>query len=416
MKVEQTLTICEYDKLYIRQNRNLNKKIISEKDAAYLQQIVIDNSPVFAFGNRCLVAQKWVGVVALPDYSIEILPKIFTEATAEKSRDILVRMLLIAHLSTNIRQLPASLSMKKHSLMEMLIETFLVELQTYVDSGLQHDYKKVTQNITKVKGKILFNQHINKNAWNPTHFYCRYSSYQEDTGLNQFFKACLLCMATATNDIWNKKKIDELLSSFYYVSSITREDALNLNIEFTPINIRAEDAFKYGKMFLENIYATLNAGTTKIYSMLFDMNLLYETFIYRAALTAFGNRVTYQKKAGYVVSRNSDSKRFICMRPDLTIKSDDGTEIIVDTKWKIPNKFAKESDIYQMNAYSTSSHKVSKVVLLYPYLDSTGKMVGKYTFLLANSNTRVLEIKTIDITKVLVWNDFLKDLRSAIKG
>lgn len=137
---------------------------------------------------------------------------------------------------------------------------------------------------------------------------------------------------------------------------------------------------------------------------------------YRAALTAFGNRVTYQKKAGYVVSRNSDSKRFICMRPDLTIKSDDGTEIIVDTKWKIPNKFAKESDIYQMNAYSTSSHKVSKVVLLYPYLDSTGKMVGKYTFLLANSNTRVLEIKTIDITKVLVWNDFLKDLRSAIKG
>lgn len=416
MKVEQTLTICEYDKLYIRQNRNLNKKIISEKDAAYLQQIVIDNSPVFAFGNRCLVAQKWVGVVALPDYSIEILPKIFTEATAEKSRDILVRMLLIAHLSTNIRQLPASLSMKKHSLMEMLIETFLVELQTYVDSGLQHDYKKVTQNITKVKGKILFNQHINKNAWNPTHFYCRYSSYQEDTGLNQFFKACLLCMATATNDIWNKKKIDELLPSFYYVSSITREDALSLNIEFTPINIRAEDAFKYGKMFLENVYATLNAGTTKIYSMLFDMNLLYETFIYRAALTAFGNRVTYQKKAGYVVSRNSDSKRFICMRPDLTIKSDDGTEIIVDTKWKIPNKFAKESDIYQMNAYSTSSHKVSKVVLLYPYLDSTGKMVGKYTFLLANSNTRVLEIKTIDITKVLVWNDFLKDLRSAIKG
>lgn len=414
MNVEQTLTICEYDKLYVRHTRNLKKKIISEKDASYLQQIVIDNSPIFTFGNRCLVAQKWVGVVALPDYTIEILPKIFDEASVEKSRDILVRMLLVAHLSTNIRQMPATLSMKKHSLMEMLIETFLVELQTYVDSGLQHDYKKVSLNIKKVKGKILFNQHINRNAWNPTHFYCRYSTYQEDTELNQFFKACLLCMAVATNDMRNKKKIDELLPAFYYVSSITREEALNLNIEFTPINIRAEESFKYGSMFLENIYATLNAGSTRIYSMLFDMNLLYETFIYRAALTAFGNRVTYQRKAGYVVSRDADAKRFICMRPDLTVKANDGTEIIIDTKWKIPNKFAKESDIYQMNAYSTSSNKVSKVVLLYPHLDSTEKMVGKYTFLLGNGHTRALEIKTIDITKVLTWNDFLKNLRTVI--
>ena len=414
MNTEQILTICEYDKLYVRQNRNLKKKIISEKDAAYLQQIVIDNSPIFTFGNRCLVAQKWVGVVALPDYTIEILPKIFDEASAEKSRDVLVRMLLVAHLSTNIRQIPAALSMKKQSLMEMLIETFLVELQTYVDSGLQHDYKKVSQNIKKVKGKILFNQHINRNAWNPTHFFCRYSSYQEDTGLNQFFKACLLCMGETTNDIRNKKKIDELLSAFYYVSSITREEALNLNIEFTAINIRAEEAFKYGSMFLENIYATLNAGATKIYSMLFDMNLLYETFIYRAALTAYGNRVTYQRKDGYVVSRNSDDKKFICMRPDLTVKTNDGTEIIIDTKWKIPNKFAKESDIYQMNAYSTSSQRVSKVILLYPHLDSTVKMVGKYTFLLGTGKTRVLEIKTIDVTKVLVWNDFMTDLRAVI--
>lgn len=414
MSVEQTLTICEYDRLYIRQNRNLKKKIISERDAAYLQQIVIDNSPIFAFGNRCLIAQKWVGVVALPDYTIEILPKIFDETSAEKSRDVLVRMLLVAHLSTNIRQMPASLSMKKQSLMEMLIETFLIELQTYIDSGLQHDYKKIAQNIKKVKGKILFNQHLNKNAWNPTRFYCRYSSYQEDIALNQFFKACLLCMSEVSTDAHNRKKISELESAFYDVSSISRERALNLNVSFTPINIRAEEAFKYGKMFLENIYATLNAGTTKIYSMLFDMNLLYETFIYRAALTSFGNRVTYQRKAGYVISRDTDGKKFICMRPDITVRLGDGTEVIIDTKWKIPNKFAKESDIYQMNAYSSSSKTVRKVILLYPHLDSTGKMTGKYNFLLDNGHSRELEIKTIDLTKVMAWSDFLADLQMVI--
>lgn len=414
MSDDTILTIREYDRLRIHQNRNLKKKIISEKDVFDLQQIVIDEKSVFTFGNRCLIANKWVGVINLPDFTIEILPKIFNESSNEISRDILVRMLLIAHLSTNVRQIPASLGMKKHSLIEMLIETFLNELQIYIDSGLQHDYKKVTKNIDKVKGKILFNQQIRKNIWNPTHFYCRYSSYQEDNKLNQFFKACLLCMASVTNDKQNKKKIDDLLPIFYYISSISKEDALKLNIKFTPINIRAEDAYKYGKMFLSNIYSTLNAGSTKIYSMLFDMNLLYERFIYRATFIAFGNRVKYQRKIGYVVSRDKDSKKYICMRPDLTVKLNDGTKIIIDTKWKIPSNFAKESDIYQMNAYSTGSSKIKKVIILYPYYNKTEKIVGKYTFLLGNESNRVLEIKTIDITKIMNWDIFIKNLRTII--
>lgn len=414
MTTQQTLTIHEYDKLYIRQIRNLKKRIISEKDAIYLQQIIINNNPVFTFGNRCLIAQKWVGVVTLPNYSIEILPKIFNEKDSIQARDILIRMLLVAHSSTNVRQIPAALSFKKNSLIEILIETFLIELQNYVNSGLQHDYTRINKNIKKVKGKILFNAHINKNAWNPTYFFCRYSNYQKDVALNQFFKSCLFCMSTLTNDIHNKKKINELLSAFYHISDITREEALNLHIEFTPINIRAKNCFMYGKMFLENIYATIHTGTNKTYSMLFDMNHLFETFIYRSLLFIYGNRVAYQKKAGYVISRIADSKRFISMRPDLSIKHDNNTEYIIDTKWKIPNKFAKESDIYQMNAYSTSNRNVKKVILLYPYLESTAKIVGKYTFLLDDKKNRILEIKAIDLTKILSWNEFLRDLQNLV--
>ncbi len=411
----QVLTICEYDKLYIRPRRSLEHNTISEKDASYLQKVVIDNSPVFTFGNRCLIAQKWVGVISLPEYTIEILPKICGDTSTEDLRNVLVRMLLIAHQTTNIRQMPASLTMKKHSLMEMLIETFLEEVQVYVESGLQHDYKKVSENIHKVKGKIVFNRHLNKNTWNPTHFFCRYSSYLEDTSLNQFLKSCLLCMNDVSADFQNRKKIEEILPSFYDVASISREQALKLKIEFTPINVRAEESYKYGHMFLENIYATLSAGATKIYSMLFDMEHLYEVFIYRAALAVLGNRVTYQKKAGYVVSRDNDGKNFICMRPDLTVKTDDGSDIIIDTKWKIPKSFAKESDIYQMNAYAASSEKICKVILLYPYVKSTEKLVGSYTFISEKNPAKKLEIRTVDLTKVLSWNTFLKALKEIIK-
>lgn len=100
------LSIREYDKLHIREKRDLTRNQISKDDAAVLQRLVIDDLPVFKWGNRCLIAQQWVGVIDLPEYSIEILPKLAREIENEKCRDILTRMLLVAHQSPSTRKLP----------------------------------------------------------------------------------------------------------------------------------------------------------------------------------------------------------------------------------------------------------------------------------------------------------------------
>ena len=123
-----TVSIKEYDKLHIRKNRDLERHIISETDAAYLQTAIIDNSPVFSYGNRCLIAQHWVGVIELPEYTIEILPKLYGEVSEDDLRNVLIRMLLVAHQTSAIRKFQASVSIRKNSLIEMLIESFLKEL------------------------------------------------------------------------------------------------------------------------------------------------------------------------------------------------------------------------------------------------------------------------------------------------
>ena len=56
--------------------------------------------------------------------------------------------------------------------------------------------------------------------------------------------------------------------------------------------------------------------------------------------------------------------------------------------------------------YITNSLRLLKLPLSVQDLLNTGK--------LTNGHARALEIKTIDITKVLTWNDFLKDLRTVI--
>ena len=407
------LSIREYDKLHIRTERDLEHNAISMSDAVYLQSVVMDNSPVFSHGNRCLIAQQYVGVIEMPDFTIEILPKIYGEVDNDRLREVLVRMLLVAHQTNSIRRFKASVATKTNSLSEVVIQSFLYELKTYIDSGLQYEYKKVSQNLNKVKGQIVFSQQLRRNVLAPTKFYCRYSKYVVDNELNQFFKTCLLEMARYSRDVQNIRMIDDLIPSFEGISEIESQKVLGYGIGFNSINARAKEAYIFGRMFLENLSATMSAGATQVYTMLFNMDHLYELFVYRVASLVFGNRVTYQKMGNYMVSRDLDGKKFVSLRPDLTLKISDQEQWIIDTKWKIPGRFAKESDVYQMNAYSTGIKNVSKVILLYPRVSRSDHLVGYYTLLSSVGHQKKMEIKLIDLLECLSWNDFLKSFKKS---
>ncbi|QTE74000.1 hypothetical protein JS518_14070 [Clostridiales bacterium FE2010] len=407
----KTISIREYDKLHIRPERDLERNIISTKDAMYLQNVVVDNSPVFSLRNRCLIAQQYVGVIEIPDISIEILPKIYGKVDNTKLRDVLIRILMVAHQANSIRQFKASVAAKNNSLIEIIILSFLHEIQKYIESGFHHEYQKFSKNISKVKGQIIFSQQLRHNILAPTKFYCHFSKYTENNKLNQFFKICLLQMMKMSRDIQNRRMIEDLLPAFQDISTISPDSVSGLRIEFNSINIRAREAYIYGRMFIENIHATMNAGTNQVYTMLFNMEQLYELFVYRVASIVFGNRITYQKMGNYMVSRNSDGKKFINLRPDLTLKISDNEYWIIDTKWKLLGRFAKESDVYQMNAYSTAIKNISKVILLYPRISKADHLIGHYSLNSAFGNPRPLEIELIDLMDCLSWNNFLTQFK-----
>lgn len=408
------LTIKEYDRLAIKDKRDLEHNAISYKDAACLESIRAGDTPVFGYGNRCLIAQQWVGVIELPEFSIEILPKLYGYVTTNDLRDVLVRMILVSRQSPSVRRLESSAKLRKNALSELLIETFLKELDIYCQSGLDHAYRKVTKNLDKVKGQIQFRQQLRRNILAPTRFYCRYSEFLVDCDLNRFFKTCLRLAGEVTRNPLNDRKVKELLPIFDGVKDIGREEALSAPITFNLVNARAETAYRYGRIFLDGLGATLDAGNTKIFTMLFDMNHLYELFIYRTAAAVYKGRVIYQKRGDYMISRNSDGRRFVSLRPDLTLKSRDSSKWIIDTKWKIPRSFAKESDVYQMNAYSSGIRNVEKVILLYPKTGSLDRILGYYTLISSAGSGHPLEIKAVDLMKCLEWNEFLKYFKDLI--
>ena len=77
--------------------------------------------------------------------------------------------------------------------------------------------------------------------------------------------------------------------------------------------------------------------------------------------------ITAQDKGYYLF----DSPRQFALRPDIVITRDDGSKIIMDTKWKSlidsprANYGISQSDMYQMYAYS-KKYKTPEIWLLYP--------------------------------------------------
>ncbi|MCH3962463.1 MAG: McrC family protein [Solobacterium sp.] len=402
----ERIVLKEFDELYIKNIRDVSKGYITSDDAIALQSIIMDQQPVFRWGYKKLIAQHWIGTITLKDLNIEILPKLYGQVSADELRLILMRMIFISHQSPSVREVPGMAQLTNNSLIEMLISTFLNACDRYTKEGLQNSYKKINSNIVGVKGRILFNKQINSNYLDPCKFWCHYSKFDADNNINRFIKLCLRQMLLVSNDDQNLKRIRSLLPIFDDVSLISKDQALSCTITFNSVNHKAEESYDYGKLFLSNVYSTLSAGNTKISMMLFDMNSLFELFIYKTAKTIYRGNVTYQLRGNYLIERNFDHKKFIGLRPDIVIKKNSGMLDIIDTKWKIPTNFAKESDAYQMNAYSSGIDNVDRIFLIYPYTQNSD-MINDFSFIDHDDGNRPLLIRTIDLRDVLNWNVFI---------
>lgn len=408
-----TIVIKEFDELYIKDKRDISRNVISKEDAIALQSIIMDKEPVFKWGFKKLIAQHWVGTISLRDLNIEILPKLYGSVSEEQLRAVLMRMILVSHQKPSAREIPGMTKLDKNSMMEILIDTFLSLLERYVQDGLRHSYKKIEKNINRVKGTMVFNKQFSRNMLKPAKFWCKYSIFTADNEINQFFKLCLRIMNSVSNDPQNKRRIKFLQPIFSDFVNVSKEKALLKDITFNSTNQNAEESYTYGKLFLKSIFSTLNAGNIPINMMLFDMNTLFELFIFRVARIVYKNKASYQMRGNYLLERDSDRKKYIALRPDITIKNDDDNYSIVDTKWKIPKTFSKESDVYQMNSYSTSIDKVKEIVLLYPLVYNK-RMINDYHFIDSNGVNRPLKIRTIDLMKCLEWRTFLNEFSKCL--
>jgi 5-methylcytosine-specific restriction enzyme subunit McrC len=131
-------------------------------------------------------------------------------------------------------------------------------------------------------------------------------------------------------------------------------------------------------------FQTTSTGGEPGFSLLFEMNPLFEEYIgrtLRRALDGSGLDVRLQAPRDHALAENNGTRRFPT-RPDIVVSRNREHLLIIDTKWKRltgpiddPQRGVGQADVYQMMAYS-QVYRCDRLMLLYPHHDEIGTEPG----------------------------------------
>ncbi|MDK7675044.1 restriction endonuclease [Weeksella virosa] len=317
---------------------------------------------------------NYVGVIQIGGLTIEILPKADNNENTDKNlwQNVLLNMLKVCKKIQVESISETQLKKRYHSILDVYFELYLNEVERLVKKGLIKKYRKNQSNQKALKGKLLFAQNIQQNLVHKERFYCEHQVYDKNHLLHQILYKGLLVLKTFVNDSL-KDKLNRLLFEF--------QDFENINIQkkhFDKIIIdrKSHDyqkAIAIAKIIILNYSPSLNYGNENLLTLLFDMNALWEEYIFRI----LQKHKTDEMEVSF---QNSDkfweNKR---IRPDIVLKTKDET-FVIDTKWKIVEaNNPSDDDLKQMFVYNLH-WKAEKTLLLYPKTSQMDSEFGTFHF------------------------------------
>ncbi|MGJ0290060.1 McrC family protein [Aliarcobacter cryaerophilus] len=361
---------------YLQYKDNTKDNFIKKETFDSLEKFVLENEKTAqylkittksGFG-KVLQAQNYVGVIQTKDgTTIEILPKI-KNTTTEKSKDILIKMLKTLKNSPFKNLSVANLKSSKIPLFEIFISMFLEELTVLVRNGIKSDYISKEENLKFLRGKLKISEQIKYNTIHKERFFVQYEEFISNRVENRLIKTTLQFLYNKSKLNKNQQRIREFLFVFDEI-----EISHNIKTDFSKIKLNRqmkdyEQVLLWCKTFLfENSFSPYK-GNDIAFALLFDMNLLFESFVYSYLKKSSNFQDIKSQDRTHHLAYENGIGRFR-LKPDIVIN---GGKIIADTKWKILSEDKAyngvlQDDMYQLYAYGTKYDNCEKIYLIYPF-------------------------------------------------
>ena len=370
MPGSKTISVFEYGWLVVGCSYGLSKTVFTDIHYKLLNRYLTQNPDCGYFSvyfNRIRFC-NYVGVIHVGDVTVEVLPKI-DKHISDKSvwQKILVDMLAIAlHVDAQTTTF-ANIQLRQFNVLETYLSLFLSHAETLIHQGLVKKYRTKSSNQNALKGKLLFQKQISENQVHAERFYISHQIYDRNNIYNSILPQTMQCIQTLSVSMSTSRLCLKLLLDFPECSPIKVSHKLFQNLSFDRKTERYKTAIELAKIILLNYHPDVKGGNENILAIMFDMNLLWESYIYAMILKSknfqdIECKVEAQKPLYFWQHPDKWSFRLI---PDLVVTKNDTKEIfILDTKWKYNRDTAIE-DIRQMYAYG-KYFEAKKRYLLYP--------------------------------------------------
>lgn len=304
-----------------------------------------------------------VGIIRFADFQLNILPKIIGENVSSCLENLMFMLRYTKKLDIHTMA-SAEISKTKQPFLEILISHYANILLNALQRHIPHRYETKEENLSAVRGRILFAKNQLVNMGNLARVYCQFDEFTSDNLLNQTFKfvaqaLCLLTTVPATRALLNKILAiyeDVELRAIAYAQA--KKILLNRN------QLIFKDVLDLALLFLQHSTISLHNKTFTNLAILFDMNKLFEEFVAMGLEKTFPGQVQAQKSRTIIDSIGGYTNTSYSLRPDILFRND----TIIDTKYKIldlPNNKPSEADIYQILAYNRFFNR-RNIILCYP--------------------------------------------------
>lgn len=325
-------------------------------------------------GKQGIKFNSYVGVITVKDLTIYVLPKADKDAN-DGDKDLWSKRLFF--MLSQVRKLnvqttsPANLQWKPNVLLNIFLKKFLDEVAVLLNRGLIKTYRKTDGNRTALKGKLLFNKQIAYNCVHQERFYVRYTTYDYNHILNRIIRQALLAICDITNSSDIKGRATSTLFNFPELDEVAVTPELFSRLIFDRKSEDYRNVIKLAEMILLNYSPDLHHGNNHVWTLMFDMNKLWEEFVYVTLKRKLAGCTVMAQKQKALWESDLNRKT---VRADIVVKNNDGEIFVLDTKWKMPRYDGKivpsDADLHQMyvylDVYKNEGIKAKKVALLYP--------------------------------------------------
>ena len=336
--------------------------------------------PVLQFtrgGDLC--AANYVGIITTKRRNIvEILPKIDLSGRVDRdheaTRGIFLKMLRVSRrLRAAARYSNSAIrAMQRFPMLDAFMRLFLDNLGMLVRGGLGRRYVPVEENLSYLRGRILFRDQIRENLINRARFFVRHDELSINRPANRLIHSALAKLRPVVRSEQNRQLLRNLEAAFVEVPL-----ARDLHGDWRKHSVdrsmhHYKPVMQWVGLFLFNRGLATWSGRHVNQSLLFPMEEIYEDFVthsFRRHQNEFS--VTGQGPPEYLTKING--KSVFRTKPDISLRDRVGqVQYILDAKWKHIDSQGDnarhgvdQGDLYQLYAYG-KRYGCKTVALVYP--------------------------------------------------